>query len=102
MRRQKLFAQVKSNVHALDPGAKVYLYGSRARGDHKRLSDWDFFVLTSFPFDYKKVRDLRNLLYDVELESGQLISSVVENEEGFERLKFMPLYQNIRQQGIEI
>ncbi|MFN0037326.1 MAG: nucleotidyltransferase domain-containing protein [Saprospiraceae bacterium] len=102
MRRQKLFAQVKSNVLALDPQARVFLYGSRARGDHKRLSDWDFFVMTSYPFDWKKVDELRDLLYDVELESGQLISSVVESKEGFERLKAMPLYQNIVAEGVEI
>ncbi len=58
MRRQKLLAQVKSNVLALDPGARAFLYGSRARGDHKRLSDCDFFVMTSYEFDQKKKDEL--------------------------------------------
>lgn len=102
MRRQKLFAQVKSNVHALDPQAKVFLYGSRARGDHKRLSDWDFFVLTSYEFDRKKKDELQARLYFIELESNQLISSIIDSKEGFERLKFIPLYQDITNEGIEI
>jgi uncharacterized protein len=42
MRKQKLLQQVKTNILAFDSEAKVILYGSRARGDHKKLSDWDF------------------------------------------------------------
>lgn len=97
MHRTQLFKAVKQKAHLLDPQAKVFLYGSRARGDHKKLSHRDFFVLTSYPFDWEKVDELRDLFYDVELESGQLISSVVENREEFE-----PLYQNIVAEGVEI
>jgi uncharacterized protein len=102
MRKQKLFEQVKSNVLALDPQAKVFLYGSRARGDHKRLSDWDFFVLTSFEFDRAKKDELLDLLYGVELESGKLISSIVDYKEHFEKMKWIPLYQNVLKDGLEI
>ena len=102
MRRQQLFQQVKNIVHAFDPEAKVFLYGSRARGDHKKLSDWDFFVLTSREFDYKQKDLLRDKLYETELEANTLIGSIIESREKFEQLKFMPLYQNILAEGVEI
>lgn len=102
MRRQQLFQQVKNIVHSFDPEAKVFLYGSRARGDHKKLSDWDFFVLTSREFDYKQKDLLRDKLYETELEANTLIGSIIESQEKFEQLKFMPLYQNILAEGVEI
>lgn len=102
MRRQQLFQQVKNIVHSFDPEARVFLYGSRARGDHKKLSDWDFFVLTSREFDYKQKDLLRDKLYETELEANTLIGSIIESRERFEQLKFMPLYQNILAEGIEI
>jgi predicted nucleotidyltransferase len=30
------------------PGAEIYLYGSRARGDAKPLSDWDLLIFIEF------------------------------------------------------
>ncbi len=31
------------------PKSEVYLYGSRARGNEKELSDWDLFILLNIP-----------------------------------------------------
>jgi uncharacterized protein len=39
--------QVKESVRRIDPKAKVILFGSKARGDSKKDSDWDFLILTS-------------------------------------------------------
>ncbi len=44
--RKTLFKKVKEVVYNFDPQAKVILFGSRARGDHRKDSDWDFLVLT--------------------------------------------------------
>jgi len=39
--------QVASNV--LPKGSKLYLYGSRARGDNRPDSDWDLLILLDKP-----------------------------------------------------
>jgi predicted nucleotidyltransferase len=44
---------VKEAIKSIDPKAKVILFGSKARGDDKSSSDWDFLVLTSTSVDEK-------------------------------------------------
>ena len=41
-------------VHRWLPGAKVILFGSRARGDHHQNSDWDILVITKEKIDWSK------------------------------------------------
>ncbi len=36
---------VKQEVTKIDPKAEIILFGSRARGDFRMDSDWDFLVL---------------------------------------------------------
>ena len=44
-RDQALPDRVCAAVHAVEPGATIILYGSRARGDAESDSDWDLLVL---------------------------------------------------------
>lgn len=37
-----LAKRVKESILSKDASAVVYLYGSRARGDNRKDSDWDF------------------------------------------------------------
>jgi uncharacterized protein len=86
------------------PDSEIYLYGSRARGDFKDLSDWDILVLLNrniLPFDYEtKIMDL---FYDLELETGQIISPLIySKKEWEENHSLTPLYSNILKEGIKI
>jgi uncharacterized protein len=76
-RRTKYILQrVKHNISEIDPTAKVILFGSRARGDERKDSDWDILILTIYSVDLEKERKLRNHLYDLELETGEPFSLV--------------------------
>ena len=44
---QQTLKRIKEIVLKQVPGAKVYLYGSRARGEAKQTSDWDLLILLS-------------------------------------------------------
>ena len=37
---------IKRNISEIDPKAQIILYGSRARGNEHKDSDWDLLILT--------------------------------------------------------
>jgi predicted nucleotidyltransferase len=47
MTDEQFLSEVKRTVLAIDLLAEVWLFGSRARGDSRPDSDWDFLVLTN-------------------------------------------------------
>ncbi len=90
---------VKRAVLAVDPQAEVWLFGSRARGDARPDSDWDFLVLTPKPVDraYKYV--FWDHLNDLELATERAISTRVWNRENWHDMAVTDLYQNIQEDG---
>jgi predicted nucleotidyltransferase len=86
------------------PDSEIYLYGSQARGDAKKYSDWDLLILLNrqnIPFDLEiKMMDD---LYDVELETGVVISPLIYTKsDWYDRHSITPLYENIKNEGIRI
>ena len=93
---------VKDRVKQLDPTAEVYLFGSRARKDHKNDSDWDFLILTEKKVDQKLKNQITDVLFEIELELGQGLSSIVQNKKEWLELVDIPIYQNINKESIRI
>lgn len=92
---------VKEAVHRVDPGATVILYGSRARGDARPDSDWDFMVLHDFaPSDEAKNR-LHELLLAIEIETGQVLVAIHRTKREWNSLLYqvMPFHQNVVREG---
>jgi predicted nucleotidyltransferase len=87
-----------------DPRAVAYLFGSRARGDNKPDADWDILILVD---DKKVTLDTEDKfiddLYDLELESGQIISTFIYPKEYWQNtLIYSPFYKNIIREGIRL
>jgi predicted nucleotidyltransferase len=103
-RRTKYILQrIKHNISEIDPAAKVILFGSRARGDERKDSDWDILILTSYPVDLEKERKFRNHLYDLELETGEPFSLFAYSESDWNsRQKITPFYFNVAKEGVEL
>jgi len=86
------------------PDSEIYLYGSQARGDSKKYSDWDLLILLnlnniSFDIETKLMDDL----YDLELETGEILSPLIYSKSDWnERHSITPLYENIQKEGIRI
>ncbi|HDH45296.1 MAG TPA: nucleotidyltransferase domain-containing protein [Thermococcus sp.] len=81
---------------------EVILYGSHVRGEVTKDSDIDILVLIDNsinPFDVR--RSLSDLLFDILLEKGELISVVVLPESFFEDYNY-PFMLNVRKEGIKV
>ena len=77
----------------------LVLYGSMAREQADLSSDIDLLVLLNQPFDFfQELRRIVDLLYDVQLESEQLISAKPAATEAFDRGSIQ-LYRNVQQEG---
>jgi len=104
MERSTILHRIKTGISKIDPGAEVFLYGSRARGDNRQDSDWDILVIThkeKITFEYES--DLRDPIYDIELEIGQVISLQVYSELDWKtRMPYSPLFSNVMEEGIRI
>ena len=96
--------RIKAAVLAVEPTATVMLYGSRARGDARPDSDWDFLILVDGPVDYKRRQRLWDNLFSVELESGEMISSVVHNRQEWttKPIIWTPFFKNVEREGMPL
>jgi len=72
--RDILLSKVKKTVTGIEPSAEVFLFGSRPETILPSFSDWDFLVLVDGKVDSVRVDRIRHLLYEIEWETGEVIS----------------------------
>lgn len=104
MIKSPLLKQVKKAVREIEMDAEILLYGSRARGDSIDQSDWDFLILLDGKVDDNRTDRIRHRLYEVEWETGEVVSSIIRNKKEWNSMpyKSMPIYQVIEREGIAL
>ncbi len=78
---KEILTQIKSAVQEVIPDAKVYLFGSRARGDWNEESDWDILVLTKEKQPMKTRWRIHDVVLPLEIETSSLFQFIVATEE---------------------
>jgi len=93
--------RIKSIVRQYDPQAKVYLYGSRAKGTNQKTSDWDILILLSYDSVSPELeRKITSPLYDLEFDTGEIISpNVYSQNEWHNKYSVTPYYHNVMREG---
>ncbi len=86
----------------LDNLKAIILYGSVARGSATEESDIDIAILVES--DDKEMYDrLLDVVVEMDLENDVVISTVIIEEEQFEKWKeALPFYKNIKKEGIQL
>ena len=97
-----LLKVVQDKVHSLLPGADIILYGSQARLEADAESDWDFLILSDGQPDQQIVAELRDRLYDLELESDTVLSAIVRSRDEWysELYSILPFKETVERDGV--
>lgn len=95
---------ISTRIKNKDPLADVILFGSHARGQANEESDWDILILIEAQKKTRKIEDkYRNEMFDLELELGEPISTIIYSKLDWEtRHIYSSLYQNIKRDGVKI
>lgn len=103
-REKNIFQLITRRIKELDPDAEVILYGSHARGQAHKDSDWDILVLLDkADVSLKVEQEFRHHLLDIELEIGESISVFVRSKSVWEsKYRITPLYKSIKSEGVKI
>jgi len=100
----KILNRIIEAVSKTSPESEIYLYGSRARGDSTKLSDWDLLILlNSDHVSFTQETTILDNLFDVELELDEVISPIVySKQEWVNKYEITPLFENIAKEGVRI
>jgi len=103
-KEQMILQRIISLVNETAPDAEIYLYGSRARQNATKISDWDLLILLnlkniSFGIETRFMDDF----YDLEVETGEIISPLIYSKSDWdENHSITPLFENIQKEGIRL
>jgi predicted nucleotidyltransferase len=104
MSGELIIDKISKSIHKNDSTAEAFLFGSRARGDNRQDSDWDILILIDSINVTNEIEDhFRNDLYNIELESGQIISTFIYSKDYWKNsLVYSPLYKNVMKDGVKL
>ena len=83
---------------------KIYFFGSRVKGTARPDSDYDLLLVVSEDFSLVDKDKLYDIVMDVLLETGRLLSLKIFKENAFLRLREMgtPFMNHVLTEGISI
>lgn len=98
----ELLQRCKRAIRQVVPDADVILYGSRARGDADKYSDYDILIIVNGPVDMALKEKILSNVYPLELETGAVLTLFTYNKQKWDSplYRAMPFHKNIDREGV--
>jgi predicted nucleotidyltransferase len=103
-KKEQILQMIKMVVDKNAPDSEVYLYGSQARGNAIKLSDWDLLILlNSADVSFDLETRFMDEFYELELKTGEIFSPLIYSKNNWNsNYSVTPLYENIQREGIRL
>lgn len=102
--RKRLHRTIRQRLQETRIPARAYLYGSRARGDAQKGSDWDILIIVPDNATPEECSRLYRTFYELEWETGEVISCILMTETEWEQLLRLqsPFTEQISREAIPL
>jgi predicted nucleotidyltransferase len=103
-RELNIARKINNRIKKKDSSASVILFGSHAKGKANSESDWDILILIDAQKTDRSVEmKYRDELFDLELELGEPISTLIYSKSDWYQKHFQtPLFESIENEGIKL
>lgn len=100
----KALISIQNQLHEKFQVDTIILYGSVARGTQDIESDLDLLILTPEPLARIVRHQITDLIFDVNLQYDTNVSSLVVDEESWEKgaASVLPIHDEIMREGIAV
>jgi len=95
-------SNIREIINQINPAARVILYGSRARKQAHKDSDWDILIIVPEKVTLEVEQKYSYPLYELEWQNGEVISVFVVSEIDWNDpvFQYTSLYQNVKAEGV--
>ena len=99
-----LLQRCKTAIRTIAKDADMILYGSRARGDADKDSDYDILIIVNGPVDMALKKEILSNVYPLELETGAVLTLIVYSKQQWYSplYRAMPFHKNVDREGVLI
>ena len=103
-RRKKIIQAITDTAKAVVPkGAEVILFGSQARGDARKDSDWDVLILLDKDrITSQDIDDYSYPLCELGWSFNESINALLFTKKDWNRDVASPFHQNVTEDGISL
>ena len=100
---KKVLNLITTTVRMSEPDAQIVLYGSRARGDARKDSDWDVIVLLNKDnVSYMDRSEISCELWEKGMEIGEEINAFVYTKKQWDAAPPSMFKYYVREEGIQL
>jgi predicted nucleotidyltransferase len=100
-----ILKKIKNAVLAVEPEAEVYLFGSRARNDYHKDSDWDLLILLPGKVTSDRKYDIMSELVEIEIKDNLMFNRIFKSSEDWKNNPYLhatPFYQNVSKEAVRL
>jgi predicted nucleotidyltransferase len=99
---REILSEFATRVRSIEPRARIWAYGSRARGDAEEFSDLDVCVVLPGQLTFERRQAVSHIAWAVGFDHDRLVATVVFSDDQFERgpMSAHPLVKKILREGL--